>query len=223
MLGRSGAAARTVRVTFKSEKMYKAATGRWYGAFTGAHVDDPGDLDIDRLVHLMNAHESGGWAWDSSRKEEYANYLAGSDHLIAVTRVANRSKGAKGPDQWLPSDENYWCQYATDWTEVKMEWGLTMTQEEIEAIIEMLDTCAEPVRVEVLRLDGSFAPTREPTPTPTSIRDLGEISAVYESCGEAESAGETRVQGDNGEGRGIPSELVPSARDGDGDGVVCEE
>ena len=28
-----------------------------------------------------------------------------------------------------------------------MEWGLTMTQVEIEAIIEMLDTCEEPIEV----------------------------------------------------------------------------
>ena len=51
--------------------------------------------------------------------------LGDPDHLIAVTKGANRSKGAKGPQEWRPPDEGYWCQYATDWTEVKMEWGLT--------------------------------------------------------------------------------------------------
>ena len=69
------------------------------------------------------------------------------DHMIAVTKGANRSKGAKGPEAWRPPDEGYWCQYATDWTEVKMEWGLTMTQQEVEAIIEMLDTCQDPIEV----------------------------------------------------------------------------
>ena len=28
--------------------------------------------------------------------------------------------------------EALYCEYATDWTEVKMEWGLTMTQRETE-------------------------------------------------------------------------------------------
>ena len=29
-----------------------------------------------------------------------------------------------------------------------MEWGLTMSQRETEAVIEMLDTCEEPIEVE---------------------------------------------------------------------------
>ena len=36
---------------------------------------------------------------------------------------------------------------------------------------------------------------------------------------EAETAGE---QGNQGGGLGYPKAMVPSARDGDGDGVVCE-
>ena len=203
-----------VEVTFESEELCRVATGEWYGAFTGTYVEVPGDLDIDHLVPLKNAHESGGWAWSPLRKEEYANYLGDPDHLIAVTRGANRSKGARGPDEWRPPDESYWCQYARDWTEVKMEWGLTMTQGEAEVVMDMLDTCEKAVPVEARRAEGIPTPTTEPE----------EVTVVvYESCEDAEDAGETRVQGDNGEGRGFPSRVVPSARDGDGDGVVCEE
>ena len=36
------------------------------------------------------------------------------------------------------------------------------------------------------------------------------------SCDAAEAAGETRVQGSKGPGRGFPKWMVPSARDGDG-------
>jgi hypothetical protein len=45
---------------------------------------------------------------------------------------------------------------------------------------------------------------------------------TYGSCDEAEKAGEELVQGSEGDGRGFPQPMVPSARDGDGDGVVCE-
>ena len=201
-----------VEVTFESDKNCRVATGRWYGAFTGTYSEDPGDLDIDHLVPLKNAHDSGGWAWNSARKEEYANYLGDPDHLIAVTSGANRSKGAKGPEEWMPPDQDYWCRYAADWTEVKSGWGLTMTQREAEAVIGMLDTCEEAVEVKAERAEGV------PTPQPEPEGDGG----VYESCDAAEAAGESTVLGSSGGGRGFPKEMVPSARDGDGDGVVCE-
>ena len=218
-----------VEVAFESGRKCRVATGRWYGAFTGTYVEVPGDLDIDHLVPLKNAHESGGWTWSSARKEEYANYLGDPDHLMAVKKAANRSKGAKGPEEWRPPDEGYWCQYATDWTEVKREWGLTMTQRETEAIVEMLDTCGEPVEVESAEGTSGRDTSRrsaegEATATPTLVPELEpqENSSVYGSCEEAVEAGESRVQGSVGGGRGFPKEMVPSARDGDGDGVVCE-
>ena len=49
-----------------------------------------------------------------------------------------------------------------------------------------------------------------------------EQGQVYGSCEEAAAAGEERIQGSRGSGRGFPKAMVPSARDGDGDGVVCE-
>ena len=220
-----------VEVTFESERKCRVATGRSYGAFTETYARAPGDLDIDHLVPLKNAHDSGAWAWVLAKKQEYANYLGNSDHLIAVTKGANRSKGAKGPEEWRPSDEGYWCQYATDWTEVKMEWGLTMTQRETEAVIEMLDTCEEPVEVKAERAEGTAgtdtsgqAAAGEATATPTLVSELEpeENTPVYGSCEEAVEAGESRVQGSVGGGRGFPKEMVPSARDGDGDSVVCE-
>ena len=220
-----------IEVSFESERKCRVATGRWYGAFTGASVDAPGNLDIDHLVPLKNAHDSGGWAWNPDRKKEYANYLGDPDHLIAVTSGANRSKGAKGPEEWRPRDESYWCRYATDWTEVKMEWGLSMTQRETEAIIEMLDTCEEPVEVSAERVESATGTDTsgqttagEATATPTLVPEpqTQENISVYESCEAAMDAGESRGQGSAGEGRGFPQEMVPSARDGDGDGVVCE-
>ena len=46
-------------------------------------------------------------------------------------------------------------------------------------------------------------------------------AAVYRSCDEAAAAGEQRVQGNKGDGKGFPQAMVPSARDGDRDGVVA--
>ena len=121
-----------VEVTFESVKMCRVETGRWYGAFTGTYVELPRDLDVDHLVPLKNAHLSGGWGWGPSRKAEYANYLDDPDHLIAVTARANRSKGAKGPEEWRPPDEGYWCEYAGNWTECEDGMGVDHDTEGIQ-------------------------------------------------------------------------------------------
>ena len=55
----------------------------------------------------------------------------------------------------------------------------------------------------------------KPTARPTR-------SGPYSSCADAQRAGVPRVRGSNGPGMGFPAYLVPSARDGDGDGAVCE-
>ena len=45
---------------------------------------------------------------------------------VAVTASANRAKGARGPEDWRPPDDAYWCQYGKDWVSVKVEWELTL-------------------------------------------------------------------------------------------------
>ena len=205
-------------VTYKTDRECRVETGRWYGAFTGDYFEDPGDVDVDHMVPLKNAHNSGGWDWNPAMKEEYANNLGDDDHLIAVQDNANQSKGARGPDEWKPRDETYWCQYATDWAEIKERWSLTMTEPEAGAVVEMLNTCEDPPVVEVEVWEALGAATGEHKPEPTDEPE----SSVYGSCEEAAAAGEQRVQGSQGGGQGFPKAMVPSARDGDGDGIVCE-
>ena len=201
-------------VTYADSDECKVASGSWVGPFTGESFDDPRTLDIDHMVPLKNAHLSGGWAWDRARKADYGNDLPYEGHLIAVDRSANRAKGSSGPEDWRPLAQDYWCQYAVDWVTIKGAWTLTVSEPEAAALIEMLDTCAPPRTLVVVR---STIPRLMPVPSPTST-PVGR----YGSCEEAESAGELLVQGSEGSGWGFPEAKVPSARDGDGDGVVCE-
>ena len=85
-----------------------------------------------------------------------------------------------------------------------------MTPVESEIVMDMLGTCKTPVSV--VAEAGTAVQLRTPEPEET----------VYGSCEEAAAAGGERVQGSRGGGRGFPAELVQSARDGDGDGIVCE-
>ena len=103
-------------VTFHTDDGCRVATGQWLAPYTNTVVTDPGKLDVDHMVPLGNAHQSGAWGWPAERKEPYANHLGDTQHLIAVTASANRSKGTRGPDEWKPQDESYWCQYAIQLT-----------------------------------------------------------------------------------------------------------
>ena len=142
----------TVPVEFRdAARRCKVAAGRWIGPYTGTVVENPSDLDIDHMVPLYNAHKSGAWRWTAERKREYANYLEYPGHLIAATARANRQKGAKGPEEWRPSDESYWCRYALDWTAIKTQWGLTATESEAAALIEMAATCGGDTSIQTPR------------------------------------------------------------------------
>ena len=189
-----------VEVAFRSESECMVTEGEWFAAFTGTTVTNPGDLDIDHLVPLANAHRSGGWAWSPEQKREYANSLDDPDHLIAVTlQRANRSKGAKGPEEWRPPDESYWCEYATDWIRVKLNaWNLSATLAEADALMAMLATCDEPTEL---------VTTIAAAPTVVSIPTISPISdRVYSSCDEAEAAGEERMRGSSAGPRNEPTE-----------------
>ena len=82
-----------VEVTFETDRKCRVETGRWFGAFTGVYTGDPGDLDIDHLVPLKNAHLSGGWIWDADMREEYANYLNQSQGGMCICRVLGIGAG----------------------------------------------------------------------------------------------------------------------------------
>lgn len=201
-------------ITYKSDEKCKVASGSWVGPYTGESFTDTGDLDIDHMVPLANAHRSGGWVWSKDKKRQYANDLSYDGHLVAVKESANRAKGSSGPEDWKPPEHAYWCRYATDWITIKNAWKLTATESEADALEEMLRTCEPSRSLVVVRVESS-QPNATATQTPESDK-------VYGSCDEAVEADEPRVRGSKGDGRGFPAAMVPSARDGDGDGVVCE-
>ena len=202
----------TVPVEFKTGDRCKVATGRWIAPYTGTAVENPSDLDIDHMVPLYNAHQSGGWRWSAERKEEYANYLGYPGHLIAATASANRQKGADGPEEWRPPDETYWCRYALDWMAIKTQWGLTATEREIAALREMASGCDEDVEVATTgeRPAAPSPPPRTPQPrAPFEDKDCAD----FQTQPEAQEFYATAA---------LPNNPDPHRLDSDGDGEVCE-
>lgn len=107
------------------ERGCKVLSGRWKCRYTGNEYLFPGALDIDHVVAIAEAHDHGGHAWDRDKKRAYFNDLGNPDHLIAVDKSANRSKGSRGPDDWLPPNEAYRCEYLKIRATILDSWDLT--------------------------------------------------------------------------------------------------
>lgn len=115
--------------------------GLWYSAYDGVITDEDSGLDVDHMVPLSEAWDSGANSWSADQREAFANDLELPEALIAVSAASNRSKGDKDPADWLPSLKSYRCQYVQDWIKVKVKWKLSVDQKEFSAIRSLLATC----------------------------------------------------------------------------------
>ena len=115
--------------------------GQWVDPYSGQTFTRASDLEIDHFVPLANAHRSGGWAWASQQKEDYANDLGYLRHLLAVSAALNRQKSDKGPEEWMPPNVRHRCTYGQIWLEVKVRWHLTATPAEASALEALRASC----------------------------------------------------------------------------------
>jgi hypothetical protein len=130
-------------VRFKPPRRCDVVRGTWRDPYTGGIIHEPRQLDIDHVVPLKNAHESGAWAWSAARREQYANHLDNRRHLLAVKGSENRRKGDKGPDRYLPPEAAFQCDYVRTWVKIKSDWQLSMTAPERMTVEQILSRCPQ--------------------------------------------------------------------------------
>ena len=119
----------------------RLAGGKWRSPYDGVTVTDSSKLDIDHLVPLAEAWDSGAYAWTAGRREAYANDLSVPWALIAVTASLNRSKGDRDPGEWMPPLASDRCTYTVDWVAVKVRWRLTIDPAEQHKLQELASAC----------------------------------------------------------------------------------
>ena len=121
----------------------KVIAGDWVSPYDGARWSDPTDIDIDHVVALKEAWDSGAWAWSSATKKAYANDTSDKRTLLAVTDNVNQRKSDKDPSNWTPPLKSYLCTYLGNWISVKARWGLSMDKSEWGRIKNLLNSsCA---------------------------------------------------------------------------------
>lgn len=110
-------------------------------------------VQIDHVVALLDAWESGARDWDQAKRVQYAN---SPDVLLASDGPANMAKGSGldvngtalyrpqdsgAPDIWMPDNKAYRCDYMAKRATIKSKWGLTMTPREKQQTVSVLSRC----------------------------------------------------------------------------------
>jgi hypothetical protein len=121
--------------TFTS--LSRTAFRRRYDGRTWTSDDD---VDIDHLVALAEAWDSGARRWTAGTRDRYANDLRDRRPLIAVTDSVNQSKGDQDIAEWLP--ERNRCRYVREWVAVKLRWELLVDRTERRRLTTLSRGCA---------------------------------------------------------------------------------
>ena len=95
-------------------------------------------VDIDHVVALSNAWQTGAAYFDKSKREAIANDPL---NLLAVDYSLNRQKGDGDAATWLPPLKSYRCDYVARQIAVKAKYALWVTAPEKDAIVKILEKC----------------------------------------------------------------------------------
>jgi len=118
--------------------------GTWRSRYDGVRTGDPSTFDVDHMVPLDEAWQSGAWKWSPEKRQAYANDLGYKASLIAVTASSNRSKGDREPQDWMPARSGYGCGYVKRWVAVKWRWQLRVDSAERAWLTAELKACSWP-------------------------------------------------------------------------------
>lgn len=186
--------------------------GEWHSYYDGKVWTRSSDVDVDHLVPLAEAWDSGARGWSAGTRRRFANDLGDQRSLVAVTDNVNQAKADQDPAGWLPDRKV--CRYIREWAAVKARWSLAVDRAERQALLQAAQDCnGRPVRVRPAPVEPG--PPRPPAVQPTAGR-AGTARFRFPppppdlDCGEVDARNFRVRPGD------------PHGFDADGDGVGCE-
>lgn len=93
-------------------------------------------VDVDHVVALADAWRHGAREWSPQQRADFANDPV---NLVVTSASANRAKGDRAADQWMPESDR--CGYAQAQIRVKTVYNLSITERERAALREALGAC----------------------------------------------------------------------------------
>ena len=95
--------------------------------YTDKEITDIKDLDFDHICTLLYIHKYSDINWSKEQKNKFAQ---DENVGVSVLNKENRSKGAKGPSEWLPKANQ--GDYCYSWLLCAKEYGLALRQQDID-------------------------------------------------------------------------------------------
>lgn len=192
----------------------RLSSGRWLSKYDGITTTDPSTFDIDHMVPLAEAWQSGAHRWTRGTRARYSNDLRYGAALIAVTARANRSKGEQEPQDWMPQRAAYRCTYLANWVAVKWRWQLKVNNAEADYLRSHLRACGWPTVAKPSRATIGLRTTSN-SGGDTGGGGGGSTDPRFAYCYQAIDAGYGPYYD------GVDAEY-DWYDDADNDGVVCE-
>ncbi|MDE0521119.1 MAG: excalibur calcium-binding domain-containing protein [Boseongicola sp.] len=193
--------------------------GRVYGPYTGRYFASGRQTDVEHIVAVSEAHDSGLCAAEPATRRRFSGDLL--NLTLAAPKVNRCGHGGKcGYDagEWLPPRNVCW--FAGRVVAVKLKYDLTVDMREAAALEQVLSGC---LSTELVFVDGEVVPAEKKTAAQKPGSSGGTVDALglyddngngHITCAEARRHGIAPVPRDH-----------PAYRfmtDGDGDGIVCE-
>jgi hypothetical protein len=101
-------------------------------------VDTSSDVQIDHVVALSNAWQTGAFKLTYEKRLAFANDPV---NLLAVKGRLNSQKGDGDAATWLPPRKEIRCAYVAQQIVVKAKYGLWVTAPEKAAMVGLLSKC----------------------------------------------------------------------------------
>jgi len=129
-------------ITYKAgTRECKVIAGQLIDPFSGKLITfsaSGNSIDIDHVVALSNAWQTGAVYFDKSKRTLLANDPL---NLLAVDAKLNRKKGDGDAATWLPPNKAFRCEYVARQVAVKAKYGLWVTKAEKAMMEKILSTC----------------------------------------------------------------------------------
>ncbi|WP_329181922.1 HNH endonuclease family protein [Streptomyces sp. NBC_01477] len=131
-------------ISVKLDGKCEVESGRLHDPYTGKTIDFTRGrgtsltVQIDHVVSLGNAWQTGASALPQATREELANDPL---NLIAADGPANEGKGDDDASKWLPKSDGFRCTYVARQIAVKAKYRLWVSTAEKAAISKVLGGC----------------------------------------------------------------------------------